>query len=33
VEKGMEKSGKKIPMEKIIISVQGHILGREKLAA
>ena len=33
VEKGMEKSGKKVPMEKVIISARGEVLGREKLAA
>jgi len=33
VEKGMEMSGKKIPMEKIIISARGDILGSERLAA
>jgi Fe-S-cluster-containing hydrogenase component 2 len=33
VERGMEKSGKKIPMEKVVISAQGEVLGRERLAA
>ncbi len=33
VEKGMEMSGKKIPIEKTIISARGDLLGSEKLAA
>jgi hypothetical protein len=33
VEKGMEKSGNKIPIEKVVISARGKVLGREKLAA
>jgi ferredoxin len=33
VEKGMEKSGKTVPMEKVIISARGDVLGKEKLAA
>ena len=33
VQKGMEKSGKKIPMEKAVISPRGDLLSREKLAA
>ncbi|MFC1868384.1 ATP-binding protein, partial [Thermodesulfobacteriota bacterium] len=33
VEKGMELAGKKIPMEKVIISSRGDIIGREKQAA
>ena len=33
VEKGMEMSGKKIPLEKTIISARGDLLGSEKLAA
>ncbi len=33
VQKGMEKSGKKIPMEKVVISPQGDLLSREKPAA
>ncbi|UCF57274.1 MAG: 4Fe-4S binding protein [Deltaproteobacteria bacterium] len=33
VEKGMEMSGKRIPMEKVVISAKGEVLGREKLAA
>jgi Fe-S-cluster-containing hydrogenase component 2 len=33
VERGMEKSGKKIPMEKVVISAKGEVLGRERLAA
>jgi hypothetical protein len=33
VEKGMEASGKKIPVEKIIISARGDLIGREKMAA
>ena len=33
LEKGMEKAGKKIPMEKVVISAKGDVLGREKMAA
>jgi len=33
LEKGMEKAGKKIPMEKIVISSRGQILERERRAA
>jgi len=33
VEKGMEMAGKKIPMEKVVISARGDVLGRERLAA
>ena len=33
VEKGLEQSGKSVPMEKVIISVRGEVLGREKVAA
>ena len=33
VEKGMEMSGKKIPIEKTVISARGDLLGSEKLAA
>jgi Pyruvate/2-oxoacid:ferredoxin oxidoreductase delta subunit len=33
VEKGMEMSGKKIPIEKAIISARGDLLGSERLAA
>ena len=33
LEKGMEMSGKKIPMEKVVISARGEVLNREKLAA
>jgi len=33
VGRGMEKSGKKIPMEKVVISARGDVLGREKMAA
>ena len=33
VEKGMEAAGKKVPMEKVVISARGELLGREKLAA
>jgi ferredoxin len=33
VEKGMEISGKKVPMEKVIISARGAVLGKERLAA
>ncbi|NVM24945.1 MAG: 4Fe-4S binding protein [Desulfobacterales bacterium] len=33
VEKGMEMAGKRIPMEKVVISARGEVLGRERLAA
>jgi len=33
VERGIEMTGKNIPMENVVISAQGHVLGREKLAA
>ena len=33
VEKGMEMAGKGIPMEKVVISARGDVLGRERLAA
>jgi len=33
IERGMEMAGKKIPMEKVVISARGEVLGREKLAA
>ena len=33
VEKGMEAAGKKVPLEKVVISARGELLGREKLAA
>jgi hypothetical protein len=33
VRMGMQKAGKQIPVEKIVISGQGQILRREKLAA
>ncbi|MFC1534971.1 ATP-binding protein [Thermodesulfobacteriota bacterium] len=33
VEKGMEIAGKKIPVEKVVISGRGDILDREKMAA
>jgi NAD-dependent dihydropyrimidine dehydrogenase PreA subunit len=33
VERGMEAAGKKVPMEKVVISARGEVLGREKLAA
>jgi len=33
VEKGMEKAGKKIPLEKVVISSRGDVLDTEKLAA
>ena len=33
VEKGMERAGKKIPSEKIVISARGDLIGREKMAA
>jgi len=31
--RGMEKAGKRIPMEKVVISARGEVLGREKVAA
>jgi hypothetical protein len=33
VERGMEAAGKKVPVEKVVISARGELLGREKLAA
>jgi len=33
VEKGMEMAGRRIPMEKVVISARGEVLGRERLAA
>lgn len=33
VERGMKAAGKKVPVEKVVISARGEILGREKLAA
>jgi hypothetical protein len=33
IERGMEKAGKKIPMEKVVIGARGDVLGREKVAA
>jgi Pyruvate/2-oxoacid:ferredoxin oxidoreductase delta subunit len=33
VEKGMEMSGKTVPIEKVVISAQGEILNRQKNAA
>ncbi len=33
VERGMEAAGKKVPVEKVVISARGEVLGREKLAA
>ena len=33
VKKGMELSGKKIPMTQVIISAKGEVLGKEKLVA
>jgi ferredoxin len=33
VQKGMEKAGKKIPMEKVVINPSGGLMSREKLAA
>ncbi len=33
VEKGMEMAGKRIPMEKVVISARGDVLGGERLAA
>jgi hypothetical protein len=32
VRKGMEDAGKRIPMEEVVIGVQGTILRRRKLA-
>lgn len=33
VQKGMERAGKEIPSEKIVISARGSLIGREKMAA
>jgi ferredoxin len=33
VEKGLEASGKKVPMEEVIISTRGEILNRKRLVA
>ena len=33
LEKGMKAAGKKVRMEKVVISARGEVLGREKLAA
>ena len=33
VSRGMEMAGKQVPMEKVVISARGDLLGREKLAA
>ncbi len=33
IERGMEKAGKKIPVEKVVISARGEVLGRERIAA
>jgi len=33
VKKGMELSGKKIPLTQVIISAKGEVLGKEKLVA
>ncbi|MBW1806225.1 MAG: 4Fe-4S binding protein [Deltaproteobacteria bacterium] len=33
IDRGMEKAGKKIPVEKVVISARGEILGRERIAA
>jgi Pyruvate/2-oxoacid:ferredoxin oxidoreductase delta subunit len=33
IEKGMEDAGKKVPMEKVIVSTRGEILSRQKLVA
>ncbi len=33
IEKGLELAGKKIPVEKVVISARGEILERKKLAA
>lgn len=33
VEKAMEMAGKRIPLERVVISPRGDVLGKEKLAA
>jgi NAD-dependent dihydropyrimidine dehydrogenase PreA subunit len=33
VEKGLERAGKTIPLEKVVINARGEILGKEQLAA
>jgi hypothetical protein len=33
VKKGMEKSGKAVPMEKVVVSTRGEILKKEKAAS
>jgi len=33
LERGMKAAGKKVRMEKVVISARGEVLGREKLAA
>jgi len=33
LEKGMEDAGKRVPMEKVIVSTSGEILSRQKLVA
>ena len=33
VKKGLEQSGKKIPVEQVVISTRGEVLSRKKLAA
>ena len=33
VKKGLELSGKKIPLEQVVISTRGEVLKRQKIAA
>ena len=33
VQKGMEASGKRIPMERVVVSTRGDVLNRDKLVA
>jgi Fe-S-cluster-containing hydrogenase component 2 len=33
VERGMDSAGKKVPMEKVIVSIQGEVLQRQRLVA
>jgi hypothetical protein len=32
VKKGLEKAGKTVPMEQVVISTRGQILERQKVA-
>jgi len=32
IQKGMDAAGKKVPMEVVVISARGQIIGREKAA-